>query len=475
MQLKKRHMGPISRALSLLTANLLMANAAEAQVGAAINASGSARNYADGAVNGTDSSNDTSGQLNTVVVDSAVLFYQEKGGRVQAVEPTGSVVYTNSYGDAYSVKVTSDSLTGATPNGATPSSHPQTFTTPARGAGSTVTVTSASGGSTLVNLPGGLQVRQYTIAPNTLPVDNGFRDNRYALDLGYTRQLDSVSKWSIGGAYSQERDYTSFSVNTGYSRDVNHKNTTLSLSANFEYDRSRPFFGSPTPFAVMDGTQKGPNQTKTVISVVAGVTQVMNRRWLAQLNISAGQNSGYQNDPYRIISVVDPTFGAPLQYLYESRPRSRFRESIYWGNKVALGPTVADVSARAYHDSWGITSFTGEISERVPLVAGFYIEPSARYYHQSAANFFQYYLVSGTPLPSFASSDSRLSKFSATTFGVKAGLKILTDGELYVLGETYKQTGAAGPPNAIGDLANQNLFSGVKATSIVAGIRYTFR
>jgi len=470
MQLRRKRQGSVSRALGILTANLLLISAADAQV----NAQPGSKQFADNNdVN--QSHNDTSGQANTVAVDTAVLFYQEDGGRVQAVEPTGSVVYTNNWGDAFSVKFTSDSLTGATPNGATRSTLAQTFTTPTRGVGATSTVTSASGNSVLVTGPGGVIVRQYTIAPNALPLDSGFRDNRYALDLGYTRQLDNVSKWSIGGSYSQERDYTSISVNTGYSRDLNHKNTTLSISGNFEYDRSRPYFGSPTPFAVIDGTQKGPNQTKTAISVVAGVTQVINRYWLTQFNYSAGQTSGYQNDPYRFISVVDATSGLPLQYLYEGRPRSRFRQSIYLGNKIALGPTVADVSARVYHDSWGITSYSGEIAVHIPLVAGTYVEPLARYYHQSAANFFQYYLVGGAPLPTYASSDSRLSKFNATTFGVKAGIKVLTDGELYVLGERYKQTGAAGPPNPIGILANENLFSGVSATSIVAGFRFVFK
>ena len=42
-----------------------------------------------------------------------------------------------------------------------------------------------------------------------------------------------------------------------------------------------------------------------------GLTEVMTRRWLMQLNYSYDAQSGYQNDPYRIISVVDPISGEP--------------------------------------------------------------------------------------------------------------------------------------------------------------------
>ena len=39
--------------------------------------------------------------------------------------------------------------------------------------------------------------------------------------------------------------------NGGVARDFNHKNTTLSLSGSIEFDQSRPYYGTPTAFAVM--------------------------------------------------------------------------------------------------------------------------------------------------------------------------------------------------------------------------------
>ena len=62
--------------------------------------------------------------------DTAVLYYGEDNGRVQALEPV--VAATRYFADEQQlgIKLTLDSLTGASPNGATPSDQPQTFTRP---------------------------------------------------------------------------------------------------------------------------------------------------------------------------------------------------------------------------------------------------------------------------------------------------------------------------------------------------------
>ena len=454
----------------MFTANLLAAHAAQAAA-------------AGGGVTQDSGAIDQPGNLmtapadgpGTTVVDSAVLFYQEQGGRVQAIEPTSSITINRSNGDVFSAKFTYDSLTGATPNGAVPWISAQTFTTPGRGSahasGTQQTVTSASG-TVVTNPATGQAINQYMAPANTLPVDKGFMDRRYAGELGYSWSYDSNTRLSVGGAISFERDYRSYSGNVGVSRDLNDKNTTLSINANFEYDQSRPFFGTPTPLTPMNGDRKGPNDKKTVVSVVAGLTQVLSRHWLVQLNYSFGSNQGYQTDPYKILSVVDATTGAPLDYLYESRPRSRTRQSVYVGSKLSIGPTVTDLSGRYYHDSWGIDSITAEVAEQIPVTHALYIQPGFRYYRQSAANFFRYYLLDGPTLPQFASSDSRLSKFQSRTFDLKLGAKVFEGSEFYVLGEDYKQMGASHLAIAPGALAGENLFSGVHARSVMAGLRF---
>jgi len=470
MQLIRHRRGRMCQALGLITANLFVATGLHAQDAPSAQATAPASSPAD-----AFALDDTQTDAGLTRIDSAVLFYQEAGGRVRAIEPVISGTLNSSSGDTLTAKFTSDTLTGATPNGAMPWNGNQTFITPAHAPGTTSTVTSASGGSTLVTIPGtGTVARQYITPPHTLPVDSGFRDQRYAIDLGYSTLWNPDTRLSVGGGASVERDYNSYSVNAGASEDFNKKMTTASIGLDFEFDQSRPYFGTPQPLTVMSAEPKGPNASKTVSSVVLGVTQVINRYWLAQLNYSVGSSNGYQTDPYRIISVVDPTTGGPSAYLYERRPSARLRQSIYFGNKLAIGPTFADISARYYMDSWGIRSITAEISERVPITSRFYVEPEARYYTQTAASFFRNYLISGQALPQFASSDSRIGKFTAITGSLKLGYKVTDHSELYLLGEYYKQSGDNHPAGAIGDLALENLFSGISASSVIVGYTFAF-
>ena len=472
MQLSKPRLGRVSGALGALTANLLAATAAHPQ-----DASQAQPSYADAPAASADSSaaDDTQTDVGLTRIDTAVLFYQEAGGRVQSTEPVVSATLNGSSGDILTARLTTDILTGATPNGAAPWKASQTFITPAHAPGKTTSVTTSSGGSTLVTIPGtGLVTRQYTAQPNTLPVDSGFKDFRYALDVGYSTLLTDDTRASFGGTVSTERDYSSYAVNAGISQDLFQRKTTLSLAGNFEFDISRPYFGTPTPFTVMSAAQKGPNGSKTVASAVVGVTQVMDRYWLAQLNYSVGLTSGYQTDPYRVLSMVDGTTGAPSEYLYEARPRSRLRQSVYFGNKLAIGPTFVDLSARVYDDSWGIKSLTAEISDRIPITSRFYVEPDARYYSQTAADFFRNYLIAGQTMPQFASSDSRLDKFSAITVGAKAGFNVTGDSELYLQVEDYRQTGNAHPAGVVPGLAGESLFSGVNAISVIVGYTFAF-
>jgi len=426
---------------------------------------------------GTDGNlmNEASSDEGTTTFDSAVLFYQEAGGRVRAIEPVVNLRITGENNDVLSARFTYDSLTGASPNGAAPWDETQVFTTPTAPPGQDVAVTSASGHRTIVTIPGtGTRVAQYTAAPNELPVDAGFKDTRYALDLGYALSWDAGTVTSIGISGSEELDYSSYSVNGAVSQPFNDKNTTLSLGLNFEYDKSKPQFGVPTPFTEMNGLDKGSGDSKTVTSLNAGITQVLSRFWLLQLNYDIGWSKGYQNDPYKIVSLVEPSTGMPLKYLYESRPDSRQRQSIYMGNKIAIGPTVTDLDFRYYHDSWGINSLTGEVSVQIPLWRHLYIEPEYHYYRQSAADFFKYYLLDGES-PEYASADGRLAKFNARTYGVKLGYELSRNSELYLMAEDYKQSGDTHVADAPGILANENIFSGVHARSIMMGFNYKFQ
>ena len=448
MQLSR---GGLSAALAALAGTLLGSTGAAAQ-----SETGTANAY-----------DQTSSEVGTVVADTALLIYQEDDHRVRAVETSSSLTWNAASGIVVSGKFTYDSLTGATPNGAIRSRYEQTFVPPRKsrfiggGLGTNPDTHTGSSG-------------RYTVAPNQLPVDRGFKDHREAYDLGVTLPVSPTLKLSLGGAASSETDFTSYSARIALAKELWSKNTTLSLAFNYERDSVRPFTGVPRALSYMGDRIVGGARVKQISSMVAGVTQVINPRWLVQLNYSYGDSRGYHTDPYKIFTLVDTATGDPFYYIYEKRPDRRERSSIYAATKFAIGSAVTDASVRWYHDSWGINAMTYAVSEHAPVGRTAYVEPGLRFYRQTAARFFAPYLGIDVPTPPFVSADNRLGRFRAWTFSLKAGAQLTSRLELYAAAERYIQEGRRFDRSAPGVLARTDLFAGTRSTSLISGLRFTW-
>lgn len=277
-----------------------------------------------------------------------------------------------------------------------------------------------------------------------------------------------------GVAYSEEHDYRSESIHVGLSQDFNAHNTTLNAGLNYESDLSFPIGGTPTPLTLMSANWKGPDASLHEVDAVLGVTQVMTRRWLTSLSYSFSDLHGYQSDPYKLISVVDALSGQPTAQLYENRPDSRRKQSLFLENKIHLTSDIVTVGLRGYSDDWGIKSFTADLRYRLQMGADYYVEPHVRYYQQGAADFFHYYLVSGEAMPQYASADTRLAAFHAQTYGAKFGVRLDDNTELNVRVEYYDQHGNGSPTGAIGQLRQQDLFPDLKAYTVLLGFTIGF-
>ncbi|MDE3114943.1 MAG: DUF3570 domain-containing protein [Pseudomonadota bacterium] len=420
------------------------------------------------------------------IAQSFVTPVRVKTSAASGTSGTGTTTVTTGFGDDTNVAggdggegggTTGGGTTGGTTTGGTTGG----TTTGATGSTTTVTVTTASGGSTIISVPsasGGSAAvlgRQYAVPANTMPMDKGFQDQRFAGNIGWSQPLGGISLVGVTLSYSTEHDYSSLSGSASVAQDFNDHNTTVSFAVNYSAATSSPFGGVPTPLTVMNPQWKPvASRNKTDMDFVLGVTQVLTRRWILAANLSYGNSSGYQNDPYRIISEVNGTTGEPVDYLYESRPGSRNRESLYIDTKVDLDWVIPEVALRYYHDNWGISSETADISARFKLYRSLYVLPNVRIYQQSAANFFHDYLVSGQALPAYASSDIRLGKFTALTFGAQVGFNVTDNSEVYVRGQYYQQTGDSHPAGMIGQLRQQNMFSGIKASWLMVGYTWSF-
>lgn len=355
-------------------------------------------------------------------VDAGLLYYQEDGGRVRSVDAI--VKLNRDLGDerVLGAQLSVDSLTGGSPNGAIAQHSAQTFATPS---GTSVT-------------PGaGRSDQFYTIAAGKQVLDPSFHDLRVAGDVNWTQPFGTGNKFSVGGHLSKEYDFLSASANGMFSHDFNNKNTTLGMGMSAEFDKVKAVGGAPvggTNYALLqkhDGTED-----KRVYGAQLGITQVLTRNWITQLNLSADRSSGYLNDPYKILSRVDAT-GVTTGYFFENRPDSHTRRSAYLGNKIALGSSVLDLSYRYGNDTWGINSNTLEAKYRLRVRGSAYLEPQLRWYKQGAADFYRLY-VTGAPT-GFMSADPRLGAFTAKTIGLKFGMPLANGDEVSLRLEGYQQ------------------------------------
>jgi hypothetical protein len=390
-------------------------------------------------------------------LQSALAYYHEDG-RIQAIEPVVNASRDLSDGGKLAFDGTFDALSGSSPNGALASRTPQTFASP-----------SAKSLSSARHL--------YTTAAGRLPVDPDYSDARFAGGAQWTLPLTRLTRTTVGGKFSYEDDFYSLSLNASLEHDFNEKNTTVSIGINDENDVIRPIGGTPLALSNYASFDKTGNQTKNGAGLLLGLTQVLTRHWLTDLSASVDRFSGYLNDPYKIASVVDSN-GDTTGYVYENRPDSRTRRSVYWENRVGGERSSGTLSVRYMRDNWGIGSETAQLRIRIwngPKDQ--YLEPTLRWYRQTAADFYKAWIpANGSPDLTYVSSDSRLGAFHALTYGLKYGMSLgerfgRENAEFTIRAEYYRQTMQERLPGP-GSLQGLSLYPGLQAVLIQFGFTY---
>jgi len=396
------------------------------------------------------------------VVDSALLYYGEDQGRVKDVSARANVSHPLSEDRKLDVGITVDALTGASPSGAVKSDSVQTFTRP-----------SGQG--------------QYQIAAGAQPLDDTFKDTRFAGTGSYTTNMGAASRLQLGLDASAEHDYFHAGINGRWETDFNQKNTTLFAGAAFGSDSINPVGDVPVAFSPMRPAGVTPNrsgskETKTVVDALLGVSQIINRRSLVDVVLSFSNASGYLNDPYKVLSIVDPITGRPVAsptdpsmswYVYEKRPDKRTREGLFAEYRYAFDRDSTTLSYRFMNDDWGIRSHTVEAKYHWNFSKHSSLEPQFRYYTQTAADFYKTLLINNQPLPAFASADYRLAKMSSWTVGAKYTWASDSGREYSVRGAYYRQSSDASSSSSIGVLNSfSELVPAVKAVIVQFGVKF---
>jgi hypothetical protein len=407
--------------------------------------------------------------------NTALLYYGEDDNRVQDLSL--SILGQRTYLDDkfLNLGLTLDTLTGASPNGALPQSVAQTFTQP-------------SGG------------RTYRTPAGEFPYDDTFKDTRVALSANWQQPLGRMSLVNVGASASKEYDYLHLGLNAKYSYDFNQRNTTVSAGLAISHDQLDPVGGTPTGLTPMvsasgedgedgeggeGGRSKGPSQNKDIVDVVFGITQVITRNFLVQVNYSYSDSSGYQSDPYKVLTAVDGVTGDAVPvaqipgedgpshlFYYEHRPESRAKHSIYTQGKYYMNGKVLDLSYRYMTDDWEIDSHTIDARLRLPIADSRYLEPHLRFYSQTAADFYTLSLIDGEALPEYASADYRLGDFDAMTAGLKYGWKTGGGNDMNVRLELYRQSGNLSSSDLIGNQVGRDNYPDLNAIIFQVGYKF---
>lgn len=302
-----------------------------------------------------------------------------------------------------------------------------------------------------------------------------FKSTRMAVGVDWETSISSDTRMTLSGDHSSSKMNKSSGIGATAARDFNQRNTTLIAGASYSVDTiDMDIKTELTPDST--ATIRATSEKKDQIDLQLGVTQVLARGTLLQLNFVHGHASGYMTNTHKLLSVVNALTGETLNYspLTEKRPDTRYSNILYAQINQVLGTGVLYGSYRYFQDTWGIKAHTFDLKYRQPITESLYVQPHIRVYTQGAADFYRSMLVAGSETPAYASADYRLAKLQTNSIGVKLGYKPTFGGEFTARIEAMRQNGEQHPQDAVGVQKSVGLFPELEATIFHIGYTKTF-
>jgi hypothetical protein len=212
---------------------------------------------------------------------------------------------------------------------------------------------------------------------------------------------------SVGLARSDEPDYKTKSASVDVQQEVFGGMTNISLG----FSRAVDQVGRASDQVFFDNARHWQYRV--------GVTQILNPRWQASINVEAVSDTGYLGNAYRTARV----FGAVVP---ERHPRTRSSRAIRIGTVGRVGwfgqagqaePRDAlRADYRYFWDTWDIKAHTAEVGYSRSLGQSFLADGFVRYYKQSKALFYSDNAQADT---TYLSRNRQLGTFNNLTVGGK--------------------------------------------------------
>ncbi len=207
---------------------------------------------------------------------------------------------------------------------------------------------------------------------------NGGGDNtpdelRHQFNLGITRDISGATL-SANGMYSTEHDYSSKTFAANLILPFAKKNTIFQLGYAGNWDKVFPQTRTWT-------------RERNTTTLNLGVTQILSKNIISQLDFSFINMTGYMLDGYQVVRIID---NGVLRTLEPIEPDVRIRKAA--GLRVNFGITKLStvlLGYRYYWDTWDITSHTFDVEYKTHVTDYTNISLGFRQYLQTKAYFFK--------------------------------------------------------------------------------------
>jgi hypothetical protein len=259
------------------------------------------------------------------------------------------------------------------------------------------------------------------------------------LSLNANYYVDSISSASVD-VVSSASPYTEERTETSLSMDYLHNKTLMSLaftrSDESDYQAetgsvaiSHDMFGDLTTVSLGyavgndDISRNGDSDfsdTLTRQNYRIGVSQILTRESILDIDWETITDEGYLNNPYRAYRYLDPLSERGYSFLPERYPSTRTSNALALRLKYYL-PYRAALSGeyRYFNDTWGVSANNVEIAYTHPLLDDWVVDVRYRYYTQNAADFYND-LFSRQDEQNYLARDKELSTFQSHTIGFTA-------------------------------------------------------
>jgi hypothetical protein len=242
-----------------------------------------------------------------------------------------------------------------------------------------------------------------------------YTEERTELSAGVD-YLHGDSIMSLSYTNSTENDYDANTASFGISMDMFGNMTTVSMG----YSRGWDTVSMNVPNSTFSEDANRQNYK-------LGVTQVITKDMLLELNYEGITDEGFLNNPYRQVRWYDPiTSTSGTQS--EQYPHTRTSSAVAIRSLYYL-PYRAAVSGeyRFFADTWGIDAHNVRVGYTHPLKGGWILDGHYRFYTQTAADFYSD-LFPQQDAQNFLARDKELSTFSSHTIGIKVSYDFLKNG-----------------------------------------------